>query len=402
MIDDLAIINYNSVIFEQLFSNIPSSWDNYDSFQAFISQSFKQYLKQVPLFKGHLGDKLRQIEDTPKIICEGIEKAISCYLRGFHSDAYLQLESLLPYIKGSLANLSSEKSYTGLASGFRGRVINDQSTPPTKEDMFHIPFEKRHLVKEHRFSVQGIPAVYLGSSIYDCYVELGRPQIESLWFSYFCFSQNREGYYDPNNLKIMDLTAPSAGSFRISSLLFNIQSKVKEFERIIEEAYHQIILWPLIKACTIKRKYPNAPFQQEYIIPTLLFQLCSKSTNILGIKYDSSHSSSVSDRINGYAMQNIAIPAHNISDKGYCNILESRLILTNPISAQMLGDIVENHRLKGRTTNGLPILSDLDPALKADPTIITFDRMTMYIDSLIHAMIHGGETSLISPLYGWE
>jgi len=402
MIEDMTVVNHNTNIIYQLFHDIPSSWEGFDSFQSFISASFAHYLKQITQFKGYLGDKLRLVEGTPRIICEGVEKTISYYLKGFHSDAYLQLESLLPYIKGSLASLSSGNSYTGLASGFRGRVIENPRTTPTRKDMFHIPFEKRHLVKEHRYSVQGVPALYLGTSIYDCYIELGRPKVEDLWNSYFCFSQNKKDNFDPSNLKLIDLSVITAKEFHTYMLIYSVLKNEMELDKILEKTYHQIILWPFIKTCSITRKYPEAPFQHEYIIPTLLFQLCAKSTSISGIKYDSTQKHKCPNGIYSHALQNIAIPAHNISETGYCSDLEARLIFTDPISTLTIDDITTERRTKGLTKNGLPILSDNDPSLKDDAIIMTFDRMTMYFDSMIDSMIQQKDINLIAPLNGWD
>lgn len=36
----------------------------------------------------------------------------------------------------------------------------------SKDEMFHIRFDKRHLVANNRFSVNGIPSLYLGESTY--------------------------------------------------------------------------------------------------------------------------------------------------------------------------------------------------------------------------------------------
>ena len=402
MIEDIGVINHNASIVHQLFHDIPCSWEGYASIQSFITDSFSYYLKQMTQFKGYLGDKLRLAEGIPKLICDGVEKTISYYLRGYHSDAYLQLESLLPYIKGSLKNLTADKSATSLAFGFRGRVINNPIIHPNRKDMFHIPFQDRHLVKEHRYSVQGVPAIYLGTSIYDCYIELDSPHIEDLWVSYFCFSQDKKENYDPNNLKLIDLTVPTSDSFRVCLLTYSVLKNDVKYDEFIEEFFNQIILWPLIKACSIARKYPDAPFQQEYIIPTLLFQLCAKSTSISGIKYDSTQKHKCSNGIYTHALQNIAIPAHNISDKGYCSDLEAKLIFTEPICANLLENSITAEFSHGITHHGLPILSDMDTSLKEDATIMTFDRMTMYFDNLINTMIQQKDTSLITPLSGWD
>ena len=41
--------------------------------------------------------------------------------------------------------------------------------------MLHIPFNKREIIKSQRFSIPGLPCLYLGNTTYDCWIELGRP-----------------------------------------------------------------------------------------------------------------------------------------------------------------------------------------------------------------------------------
>ena len=36
----------------------------------------------------------------------------------------------------------------------------------SKDEMFHIPYEKRNLVGNQRFSLSGLPCLYLGGSSY--------------------------------------------------------------------------------------------------------------------------------------------------------------------------------------------------------------------------------------------
>lgn len=38
----------------------------------------------------------------------------------------------------------------------------------SEEEMFHLPFEKCHKTSNYRFSISGLPILYLGSSMYGC------------------------------------------------------------------------------------------------------------------------------------------------------------------------------------------------------------------------------------------
>ncbi|WP_293880615.1 MULTISPECIES: hypothetical protein [unclassified Sphingobacterium] len=65
------------------------------------------------------------------------------------------------------------------ANLFRLRVIN-QNYPLSKEDLFHIPFDKRSLVSTQRFSISGLPSLYLANSIYVAWEEMKRPSMNEV------------------------------------------------------------------------------------------------------------------------------------------------------------------------------------------------------------------------------
>lgn len=69
----------------------------------------------------------------------------------------------------------------------------------TKDEMFHIPYDKRHLVGNQRYSLSGLPCLYLGGSSYVCWEELGRKDFST---TNFC------GYSLKENVKMFDFVLP--------------------------------------------------------------------------------------------------------------------------------------------------------------------------------------------------
>ncbi|EKY1899196.1 hypothetical protein OM371_004703, partial [Salmonella enterica subsp. enterica serovar Lille] len=55
------------------------------------------------------------------------------------------------------------------------RVRKSDSSIKDRKEMFHIPFSMRHLVNAQRYSVAGLPCLYLGSSLYVCWLEMDKP-----------------------------------------------------------------------------------------------------------------------------------------------------------------------------------------------------------------------------------
>ena len=58
-----------------------------------------------------------------------------------------------------------------------------------RTEMMHIPYHKRHLISNQRFSLSGYPCLYLGTSIYGCWEELERPDIDR--FNITCMRNER-------------------------------------------------------------------------------------------------------------------------------------------------------------------------------------------------------------------
>lgn len=398
MIDNQDQINHNISIHQHLYQNIPREWVSYDSFTSYVLSIFEKYLSLIPQFQGYIHDKIEKNPDYPRQICLNLLKVIHLSLRGRYIDAYKYLEEVFNYIKEPLVDRSSKEHPLALALYFRGRVIADEKFVPEKKDMFHIPFEQRHLVKEQRFSQYGIPAIYLGSSPYDCYIELGQPEINSLWVSLFAFNQKHPSNSD--FVSLIDLTVSSDGLW-VRSTIDKIQVKSDtEIQKTLDDLYNDIILWPLIHLCSVATRYPNAPFKQEYIIPKLIFQICLESTNYLGVKYQSTRKYQCPPRVPSFALTNIAFPVHSFREQGYCPTLASNLLLTDPVAFDSVNDDFPIECRFGHTHNGLPVLNRYNP-MNTDKTIYHFDKLTIYFDQLLKKFQTSGNIELLSPLYGW-
>ena len=125
-----------------------------------------------------------------------------------------------------------------------------------RNEMFHIPYNKRFLVGNQRYSISGIPCLYLGESTYICWEELGRPN------PYTC---NFVGIKNQRALKLLDMTIPHQSS----------------------PDPKMIPVIPIILSCCLYSR-KNRVFKQEYILPQLIMQaIIARKERIWGIKYQS-------------------------------------------------------------------------------------------------------------------
>lgn len=158
--------------------------------------------------------------------------------------------------------------------------------------MFHIPFNKRGLVQNQRYSINGMPCLYLGTSTYVCWEELERPDFNSFWISRFEVINE--------NLKILNL------SYTIQDIcgLMNSSRTDTEKEKFIVD---YILYWILLCACSFHVKNNNRVFREEYIVPQLIMQNIRES-DIDGIMYFSVRGT-YDDNYSSLIMKNFAFPA---------------------------------------------------------------------------------------------
>ena len=129
----------------------------------------------------------------------------------------------------------------------------------SKEEMFHIPFDKRYLVLNNRFSVYGFPSLYLGESTYICWEEMGNPNFDTCNISMFS-----------NNL-----TLP----------VINLSPIMEKLD------IDKILKYPLAYVCSLGASHHDSPFKEEYVIPQILMQCLlidnkvNPQVSCIGVRY---------------------------------------------------------------------------------------------------------------------
>ena len=143
-----------------------------------------------------------------------------------------------------------------------------------KNEMYHIPFDKNYLVGNERFSITGFPTLYLSSSIYGCWEETGRGNLEYANVALFKNTQN---------IRLISLIAPSSKA--------TVQNN------------NILLAFPLLLASSLEVVHPKEKFIPEYIVPQLLMECLIEyrnqnvTTDILGIEYKSVHKNNSSLKI---------------------------------------------------------------------------------------------------------
>ena len=247
-----------------------------------------------------------------KVRIRNIVLVLERYFDGCHSEAYQLLKEQIIKPNGFL---DIDVINKGKSDCFYRARSNDGCIH-SFEDMFHIPNNKRGIVKTERFSAPGYPCLYLGNTVYDCWEEIGRPSFEELFFS---------GFRVMNDFVLYDLRKPNRVAFEKENL-------PKTLKRLV-----------YIIACQFKVLHKEQPFKPEYIIPQLILELiissnreknkkeCGPYELTWGIAYTSTHQSNDFQYQEDF-LENVVIPVVDSGFKNvHCGFLASLFEISDPI-----------------------------------------------------------------------
>lgn len=203
-----------------------------------------------------------------------------CYLSWINSkpvDAINDIEKLFENYKF----LNDEELLPNITF-FRGRRSKDFIS---HWDMFHIPFNKRYLIGNQRYSLVGQPLLYLCTSPYCVTKELNTN--DNVKISSFTLKRNLTNeykLYDNTNLfmNYIDVKYPKEIIKQTDNLI-----KSKLSDKNID--YYTLFFRLILSSCCsfeINNKQENSYFIEEYILPQLLAQFL-KQSNRSGIIYTS-------------------------------------------------------------------------------------------------------------------
>ena len=264
--------------------------DAKETFDQFLEKLLECYLCQLesiddPEFP-EIESALPDLVATSRTLAASVLKALRNSLDGLVHLAYQEMSTEFSKIDWTpfCSELADSNGSINLNDPFSPylyairhpplyRVRSDRSEfkIPERGDIFHVPFEKRRLVGNQRYSIAGLPCLYLGSSLWICWEELGRPALDSLWVSRFRIVKSvsvLDFQFSPHQAWRM-FEALREGTPRAADRSSEEKLKV-HFNLDFLKSY--AYCWPLIAACSIKREQRVGSFAPEFIVPQLLLQ----------------------------------------------------------------------------------------------------------------------------------
>jgi hypothetical protein len=294
-------------------------------FEGFLDKCFAEYLAALRGLEGSdpVTARLKESVGAAEGFCHAIRQSIARYLDGYPSEAFDTLANGLaaiehPWLDGlaSLPDVSPAIQHVY-------RVRTGAAILSGRHEMFHLPYQLRHLVRTQRYSIPGLPSLYLGGSLWVCWEELGRPAFESMHIARFRPA-------DDVSVRILDFGWRPA---RMAALIDHDPSvlRLPSYASFITS---QALCWPLLAACSIKVRYPGSAFVPEYIVPQLLLQWVRLTKDFDGIRY-------FSTRIDQYvgdphAEANFVFPAKKRQTDGHCSELQRKFLLSEPAAWSIL------------------------------------------------------------------
>jgi hypothetical protein len=308
---------------------LPGSWDTYHgSFEQFIAEIFANYQTNLTALTGtdFLTNRVRQESAVATSLCGELKTCFEEYLLGHPPKAYGALSQVLRVIEPCFKAMYTVNNVAGALTHLY-RIRSDRRSTLSPKEVFHVPFEARHLVATFRYSIPGLPCLYLGGSAYVCWEECGRPALDSVHLSRFQPASSC-------TLQLLDFGwRPAQMAALIASGRYQQQlSKASDLSDLVVA---HALCWPLLAACSIKVRHPGAPFKPEYIIPQLILQWLTNETTIDGVRYFTTKASRYFD--DPVTVANFAFPVRRTKPSGYCDHLATRFELSNPVCWPTVG-----------------------------------------------------------------
>lgn len=308
----------NKEIFDSEIFKLPKT-RLHPNFIKTISEYFSAYSDTINKFSDPINKVVKEHRSFINQICKDLLLCLNTYYSGNIFKAYSIFENTISSLRPFLW-IQTKGRKDHFEEFYRIRIGTNQNY--TRNDLFHIPFELREKVSSHRYSLSGLPCLYLSNSIYVCWEELGRPDINTIHISRFDIKDAE--------LKFLYLHQKTE---LISMVCFNEDGTIdmENFDYLM----NFIISFPLLISCSVSKMNDNS-FVPEYIIPQFLLQWIVNQNEVDGIRYFSNRIIGKTFPIVLGSEANIVIPIKTSADSGYCEKLVSKIKLTNPISWQLI------------------------------------------------------------------
>ena len=258
--------------YKQLFFENLGKCKNNDTSQ-FISNTLKENCS-VTEWLNCFNSAIKTEYSALESLFDEIIYGYNLFLKTKHHLAVLQYQDILDKYQ-----LLEEYHSGELSLFYRGFWKSKDRNTSDQNEYLHIPFNKRYLVKNQRFSFSGIPLLYLGASLIDTMYELRCTNFNSNKIAFASFALKPLISREPNNKdrakrifnisnEIFDLVNQVFGDLVKSDINFSdCNNKIFTESRKDYMVLH-FKKFIISQLCTFPTK-ERTDFVEEYVIPQL-------------------------------------------------------------------------------------------------------------------------------------
>jgi len=309
----------------------------------FLCVLYDQFQSAIINLDDAVGEEICLKRVPISILCESIIAAVNTVDREGMDSAVDRITHGLEAVRADLLTVAHQNEETVLRGQSLYRIRESKGTRLSQPlDLFHLPFELRHLAPAVRYSVDGTPCLYLANNIYTCWTECrlpavsecARDRLDTVYASRFEFARPPlllDFCYPPWALSraldfIENPPVPElAGTSEINS---PIGSDPVARVRYLAS---WLAIWPLLAAVSFRT--PPADMadskKQEYLIPQMLMVWVRRSLTFDGVRYFSTREEP-GNNDNDYAID-YAFPVKSFGPVGYCTALSRLFLGTVPV-----------------------------------------------------------------------
>lgn len=300
----------------------------------YSSKSIKEHVSKEFIDFISLVDEIPELEKNKlkiKHYCKKLKEVLREYENGYIFKSYDLFDKMMHDIIENLESIiiNEKKPDDFLNKDFYRMRLSD-SILTDKKELFHTPINLRRKINSQRYSVPGLPCIYLSSSVYTCWAEMNKPNIQDLHVSRFKLD-------DAVVVNILNFTMIDPKRLFYQDKKHEFHGDNKMYIERVESHFliDAIILWPLLFVCSLKGSVKEDFYKPEYIIPQFLLQWIRTNKNLKGIAYFSTDLDT--RNIDPYYCINYVFPVSS-DDNEICSYLSGIFKLTNPYRC----DIIEN------------------------------------------------------------
>jgi hypothetical protein len=288
-------------------------------FQDHLAQLFGDYLAAVDALTAtdYARAEIRRERPTIEAAGQDLLKALDASLRGQPGAARDGMARAVTRLRPFLDRLATlPVTPDGIGTVYRLATDLDSSRRG-RAGVFHIPFQLRRLVATRRYSLPGVPCLYLGATSYICEKELRPAPASTKWISAF---RVRAG----KTLRVLNMAyRPALVAALLDTHGLRVTATVPA-----DFAVAWAVAWPLIAACSCERAHETDPFVVEYVLPQLLLSWVSEQPDLHGIRYFSTREREYDGEL---LSMNFALPARDGGRTGFSSALIDLLEWTEPL-----------------------------------------------------------------------